>query len=61
MLSGSANPGTLTLHYRNGYCGQLHIYDLTDRGYIYVDNVATILPEDRHRTGNPRIRSHRLE
>ena len=53
MLSGAANPGTLTLHYRNGYCGQLHVYDLTDQGYIYVDHVATILPEDRHWTETP--------
>ena len=53
MVSGSANPGTLTLHPRNGYCGQLHIYDLTNRGYIYVDNVDPILPEDQHWTETP--------
>ena len=53
LLSGAANPGTLTLHPRNGYCGQLHVYHLTEQGYIYVDNVATILPEDQHWTETP--------
>ena len=53
VLSGAANPGTLTLHHRKGYCGQLHVYHLTDHGYIYVDNVATILPDDQHWTETP--------
>ena len=43
----------MTLHYRDGYCGQLHVYDLTDQGYIYVDHVATILPEDQQWTETP--------
>ena len=45
MLSGRAQPGRLSFDWREGFCGQLLLYELDPEGYHYIASVRALLPE----------------
>ena len=45
MLSGRAQPGSLSFDWREGFCGQLLLYELDAAGYHYIASVRALPPE----------------
>ena len=48
---GRAQPGTIALEWRDGYCGQFSFYDRDEIGYHYIDSLNPFLPGGRSWTG----------
>lgn len=46
-FAGKAAPGLVRLTWQEGYCSQLHLYDLTESGYHYIDSISPSLPSGR--------------
>ena len=46
-FAGKASPGLVRLTWQEGYCSQLHLYDLTESGYHYIDSINPLLPSGR--------------
>ena len=50
-FSGKAAPGTISLEWREGYCGQFSIYERRQSGYHYIDSLNLFLTGNRTWTG----------
>ena len=46
-FAGKAAPGLIRLTWQEGHCSQLHLYDLTESGYHYIDSINPLLPRGR--------------
>ena len=53
-FTGKTLPGNLRLTWQEGYCSQLELYELDERGYHYIDSINPLLPAGRSWT-NPTI------
>ena len=50
-FSGRADPGTINLEWKDGYCGQFSFYERDRHGYHYIDSLNPLLPGNLHWTG----------
>ena len=46
-FAGKAAPGLVRLTWQERHCNQLHLYDLTESGYHYIDPINPLLPRGR--------------